>query len=98
MNEYIKKEDAIRIAMAYIPDDDGSCSKADRDPREMLDEIENWPAEDNVREITRAHWEHVGGDEWCCSGCGNVVHTEGSWENPLDVGDYFCHNCGADMR
>lgn len=52
----------------------------------------------DVRKNVKAHWEHVGGDEWRCSGCGNVVHTEGSWENPLNVGGYFCHNCGADMR
>lgn len=31
----------INIAMQYCPDDDGSCSKADVDLREMLDELEN---------------------------------------------------------
>ena len=40
-------------------------------------------------------WEHLGGDEWCCTFCGHVIFTEGSWEQPEN--DY-CPNCGADMR
>ena len=30
--------------MQYCPDDDGSCSKADRDIRELLDDLENMPS------------------------------------------------------
>lgn len=33
----------LDIAMQYVPDDDGSCSKANADLRELLDEIENAP-------------------------------------------------------
>lgn len=34
---------AMELIMQYCPDDDGSCSKADFDLRELLDEIESLP-------------------------------------------------------
>lgn len=34
---------AAELAMQYCPDDDGSCSKAGADLRELLDEIETLP-------------------------------------------------------
>jgi len=34
----------LEIVMQYVPDDDGSCSKANADLRELLDAIENVPA------------------------------------------------------
>ena len=43
-------------------------------------------------------WAHLGGDEWCCPKCGNVVFTEGSWEHPITVGKLFCEHCGAKME
>ena len=43
----------------------------------------------------KGRWGHLGGDEWCCSNCGYVIFTEGSWEDPTAK---FCENCGADMR
>ena len=46
MDEYISRGDVLDIASQYCPDDDGSCSKADVDLREMLDEIEALPAAD----------------------------------------------------
>lgn len=46
MDEYISKGDVLDIASRYCPDDDGSCSKAGVDPREMLDEIEALPSAD----------------------------------------------------
>jgi len=61
---------------------------------------------DRLRELVRAEregkcealpckkWVHLGGDEWCCSSCGNVIHTEGSWEKP---GKKHCEECGAKM-
>ena len=54
----------------------------------------------DVVERKRGHWVHLGGDEWCCSSCGRVIHTEGSWENPLskERQKWFCEGCGADMR
>ena len=54
----------------------------------------------DVRPVIRGKWEHMGGDEWCCSQCGNVISTEGSWEHPLsdECKMYYCNICGADMR
>ena len=46
MSEYISRKEIIDIALQYCTDDDGSCSKADVDLREMLDEIEALPAAD----------------------------------------------------
>ena len=40
----ISRQAAIDAVMQYCPDDDGSCSKADRDIRELLDDIENLPS------------------------------------------------------
>ena len=39
----ISRRSAIDIALQYCPDDDGVCSKAGHDPREMPDEIEQLP-------------------------------------------------------
>lgn len=46
MPRLIDADAVIDIAMQYCPDDDGSCSKADVDIREMLDEIESLPTVD----------------------------------------------------
>jgi hypothetical protein len=43
MPELIDRQAALEIAMCYCPDDDGCCSKAGHDLREMLDEIEALP-------------------------------------------------------
>ena len=40
------------------------------------------------------YWVHLGGDEWCCSECGDIIHTEGSWEKPDKK---YCGECGASM-
>ena len=40
MVEYVSLQAVLDIVMQYCPDDDGSCTKADRDMREVLDEIE----------------------------------------------------------
>ena len=44
--------------------------------------------------VRHGSWKHLGGDEWCCSQCGEVIHTEGSWEKPDKK---FCSECGASM-
>lgn len=43
-------------------------------------------------------WIHLGGDEWCCSSCGYVISTEGSWEHPIDTDALYCKHCGAKME
>ena len=49
----------------------------------------------DVTEVVQGRWEHLGGDEWCCTACGNVIHTEGSWEKPKKK---YCDECGAKMK
>lgn len=49
----------------------------------------------NVQEAKHGKWAHIGGDEWCCSCCGFIRHTEGSWEKPDAK---YCENCGAKME
>ena len=39
----IDADAVIDLVMQYCPDDDGMCSKAGADLRELLDEIENLP-------------------------------------------------------
>ena len=67
------------------------------DPEKSLDElisrINNAPTVDAV-EVVHGRWAHLGGDEWCCTNCGEVIHTEGSWEKPDKK---YCYECGAKM-
>lgn len=58
-----------------------------------LDAIDCIPAADVVP-VIHAHWAHLGGDEWCCSACGFVITTEGSWDKPTKK---YCEDCGARM-
>lgn len=55
--------------------------------------IKSLPAVD-ADPIVYAKWEHIGGDEWCCSNCGEVISTEGSWVKPVYK---RCYECGARM-
>lgn len=82
MAEYIKKEAAKKI-FADIPMW-GSCA---------VSYIDSLPVAD-VAPVVHARWEHLSGDEWCCTNCGEVIHTEGSWEKPDKK---FCYECGAKM-
>ena len=56
-------------------------------------EIEDIPAAD-VAPVVHGRWAHLGGDEWCCSACGFVITTEGSWDKPTKK---YCEDCGAKM-
>lgn len=55
--------------------------------------IEALPAAD-VAQVVHGRWKHLGGDEWCCSACGFVITTEGSWDKPTKK---YCEDCGAMM-
>lgn len=55
--------------------------------------IADFPTED-VAEVKHGEWAHLGGDEWCCTCCGYVINTEGSWEKPKAK---YCTECGAKM-
>ena len=47
-SDTISRQQAVEVAMQYCLDDDGSCSKADRDIRELLDDLENLPPSPTV--------------------------------------------------
>ena len=85
MAEYIKRESAIEAIMSDPPDAHYQSWYA-----EKINEI---PAAD-VAPVVHAHWAHLGGDEWCCSACGSVITTEGSWDKPTKK---YCEDCGARM-
>lgn len=59
----------------------------------FLDVIERMPAID-AEPVRHGRWRYLGGDEWRCTMCGEVIHTEGSWERPSDK---YCRECGARM-
>lgn len=46
MTDYVSLRAVLDIVMQYCPDDDGGCTKANRDIRDMLDEIEGISAAD----------------------------------------------------
>ncbi len=50
---------------------------------------------DEATESEKGKWVHLGGGEYCCDACGNVIHTEGSWEKPRQK---LCPACGAEME
>lgn len=55
--------------------------------------IKDAPTAD-VAPVVHGRWAHLGGDEWCCSACGFVITTEGSWDKPTKK---YCEGCGAKM-
>lgn len=55
--------------------------------------IDAEPAVD-AKPVKHAEWTHLGGDEWRCTHCGEVIHTEGGWEKPTYK---YCRECGARM-
>lgn len=54
--------------------------------------ISNVPAVD-AEPVRHGRWRHLGGDEWRCTMCGEVIHTEGT-EKPEDK---YCRECGTRM-
>lgn len=91
--DLISRKVALEILMKYCPDDDGSCTKADVDPREMLDEIENLPAVD-AAPVVHAKWMI----ERCaarCTHCGIGYRLSNGGPNAMRF--KFCPNCGAKM-
>ena len=65
MTEYIELKAAVDLAMQYCPDDDGACSKADRDIRELLDELEALPAADVVPVVRCKECKFRENDDFC---------------------------------
>lgn len=91
MAEYIERAVCLSILrakanMAVLMDASPYFEKA----AQMLEKL---PAAD-VAPVVRGRWAHLGGDEWCCSACGFVITTEGSWDKPTKK---YCEDCGAEM-
>ena len=79
----------LEIAMSYCSDDDGSCSKAGRDIREMLDELEALPTVE-AKSVKHAKWEICSDGYYpYCSNCKNEPQGRAM--------TLFCPNCGAKM-
>lgn len=80
MSDLISREDVIRI----------TCETG---ALETQSRVRDLPAVD-AEPVKHGHWEHLGGDEWRCTNCGEIIHTEGSWEKPTSK---YCCECGAKM-
>lgn len=70
------------------------CEDAVAAKEDCLRAIEVAPTIDAVP-VIHGRWAHLGGDEWCCSACGFVITTEGSWDKPTKK---YCEDCGAKMQ
>ncbi len=83
--------------MAEYIDREEYCEKHCRCSNEYCDKescpIWKAPAAD-VAPVVHGKWIHLGGDEWCCSACGFVITTEGSWDKPTKK---YCEDCGTRM-
>ncbi len=82
----------IRVNLMPNVDLDGTVTVENAE-RYFLNLIEKTSTAD-VEEVKHAEWSHLGADEWCCTNCGEVVTTEGSWDIPLKK---YCNECGAKM-
>ena len=84
----VSRKQAIEVAMQYCPDDDGTCSKSDRDIRELLDDLENLPPSQPQR---TGRWINAQYPYSKCSICGEELDT-------LSYEANYCPNCGARME
>lgn len=90
---YIEKEPIIDFITKGLNNPDKSKAFG-HDAIEILAEIEYTPTADVV-DAKHGKWAHIGGDEWRCTNCGEVITTEGSWEKPTHK---YCSDCGAKME
>lgn len=86
MDEYIKRDVFMKGIMEakWMDGYDGAMA---------MEIAASAPAADVVP-VIHGRWAHIGGDEWCCSACGFVITTEGSWDKPTKK---YCEDCGAKM-
>jgi hypothetical protein len=91
MTEYIEREAAIDAIMKVYVRTAGY--KARERVFEAKEAVHRLPVAD-VAPVVHGRWAHLGGDEWCCSACGFVITTEGSWDKPTKK---HCEDCGARM-
>lgn len=89
MTEYIERSYIRKMAMLEM----AYTMETETDAAVVLRMIDDAPAAD-VAPVVHGRWAHLGGDEWCCSACGFVITTEGSWDKPTKK---YCEDCGAKM-
>ena len=89
MADYIKRDSVLELAREYY-------TQGLKEEAVPIRAIKNIPSAD-VHPVVHGKWVHLGGSDWCCSACGNVICTEGSWEHPLERGYSYCKHCGARM-
>ena len=90
MAEYIERKDLLEL---YRMDDPILNENGHVPLLVIRQNIMDIPAAD-VAPVVHGRWTHLGGDEWCCSACGFVITTEGSWYKPTKK---YCEDCGAKM-
>ena len=94
MAEYIEREVLRKIlenwrdAHADVDDEQG-CGLLE----DVIWEVDAQPVA-HVASVVYSRRAHISGDEWCCTACGFVITTEGSWDRPVKK---YCPNCGAKM-
>lgn len=95
VKEYIERGAAIKDLEALCVDGKmiGDENHTFVDFADVINVIANQPTAD-VQKVRHGEWCHIDGDEWCCSYCGHIVSTEGSWEKPTKK---YCSECGAKM-
>lgn len=97
-NDFINAYDLINAIgrMRYLSTrwSDESSEEYWLDRNAVLGLIFDAPPECTIT-VNYGKWEHDGGDEWHCPICGNVIHTEGSWEKPTYK---YCPECGTKME
>ena len=101
MLELIDRWAVLEIAMSYCPDDDGSCSKAGCDIREMLDEFEALPTVETEsvkcgKWIWVENYRDCEGDIYSKCKCSCCDFSVGGIYSAEDL-THFCGNCGARM-
>lgn len=91
MAEYIDKNATVGILETMSRSTDCECIK--KRLEKAAKRVGAIPTA-NVVPVIYGRWAHLGGDEWCCSACGFVITTEGSWDKPTKK---YCEDCGAKM-
>lgn len=93
MDEFIKRKEALALVRPDAPEDEKVTVTIATAKKLVRDIVRRTPAAD-VAPVVHGRWAHLGGDEWCCSACGFVITTEGSWDKPTKK---YCEDCGARM-
>lgn len=87
MKDELIRKDELYEKLLSIPID----GEEGRTIEKIINMVKDAPAVAAAPVVT-AVWRHIGGDEWLCTACCNVISTEGSWEHPYQK---YCDQCGA---